>query len=436
MTINKIHIYNSGSDDLIHYLKQRFNFFLKINKAEAKVLIIENTNMQLSDDECILFFLDSVKLASLIENESVENFFNNKSIKRHQKIILLFGIEKKQLPHFMNNSTVITYPLSNIEGSSSVIQLKTTGDKLELNNSVFDLVHYLFPKNNGSLSKVFVGPYDGNAKSEFLKVMRELTHRGYNVIDYNYLGNLSDNEELVNTLKEVDTSVHFLSHESLKDYPKKGNDSIKVNSLVSEYCDNTKAKLKRIVYIPPIQPDTADEIIHKVEIFKRDKNSLVNAEIIQSPIERLKGIVLEYLQKNDNNKFKNSISDLYVIFSLTDREEAMKVVGKIEAAGLSVCYPDFSLSRLELLSYHQKCLVNCTGVLIFNTNNANWLVRKANDVLKAPGWGRKSAVEYKYICGNKPEHEIVNSTDIGSYTFIDDFRNMDFIEALKKQNSN
>ena len=95
----------------------------------------------------------------------------------------------------------------------------------------------------------------------------------------------------------------------------------------------------------------------------------------------------------------------------------MTIASEMENNGIKVCYPEDNLTSGDLLGFHRKCLSSCKGVMIYNSGNINWFLRKLNDIKKAPGWGRTSPVNHKYYCGQKIIKEEI--LEIEDYVFVE-----------------
>jgi hypothetical protein len=146
-----------------------------------------------------------------------------------------------------------------------------------------------------------------------------------------------------------------------------------------------------------------DEFLY-IEKFKRDKQALNGAEIVQVPTEKLKNIILSRLEGSESNDLGISsdsgkaVPSVYVIVEQEDLLAFSEVRSKLEYKDLKIITMDFGQEQLEVFRNHRKCLATCDSVVIFHTrNNFKWLKMKLLDLKKAPGYGRKYPFKVKGV---------------------------------------
>ena len=168
------------------------------------------------------------------------------------------------------------------------------------------------------------------------------------------------------------------------------------NKIASEHTllSDPKIRFSRLIWISPDAKLQNDKQKIFVENLRREIEDSESAEIIQSPIEDFKLLVLEEaLQLNINiltsevvktginlNKIHNIV---YFIYDKIDEFEAKKLVDFLTFKNYEVLTPVFEGELLNLREIHLRNLRNCDWAIVFvNKVNDLWLQMKVLDLLK------------------------------------------------------
>lgn len=392
--------------------------------------IIDNLNIELQPNEYLLLVIDELSVSQFNENIN-QSFFDKKQFRNNQIIIILDDINIKQLPQIFHYFPV--YPLvSNFSFSENtnneVIQNQAKTRYIEI---LHDVIHFIKKSKLNAItneSLVFVGPYDDNTTFEFHKITRELIHRKCNIAPtiFNPSGlELIENEAFFNNLIEnIELAIHFIGYASLQKYPDEKSAAIKINEKVAAHCRTQGgAHIQRIIYIPAIDEETPEIIRQKISAFKSNPKNLENAELVQTPVEKFKDLVVSKLSKlSDNIETKERVNiqtnDVYIIHPPNTEKNVDNYLSWFTNNKIQVSTSQANLDQLELLHYHQKKLTTCKGVVILNSSNPQWLQRKISDLKKAPGWGRKKPFAFKIIIGENNKEIIAKKIEDTSITWI------------------
>ncbi|MBI9068393.1 MAG: hypothetical protein JEZ09_13950 [Salinivirgaceae bacterium] len=390
----------------LHYISTKLDIDNEIN-------IIEKLDTSIEPNDFIILFLDELSLSQL-NNPINKSFIEQKKYRAKQIILILDEVNIGQLPSQFQYFPA--YPIISKLNESyfeeDEIDNKEKGS-IQLIEVLYDIAYYIKRSKitkSEDQSLVFVGPYDDNTTFEFHKITRELLHRECHITPT--VSNPSGKELLENevyfieVLKSVELSIHFIGYESLLAYPEKESPALLINKIVANFCKTPEGEhIQRIIYIPAPSDDTSELIRQKISLFKSDLIGLQNAEIIQTPVEKFKEVVIAKLAEltlavSGKEIYHNTIDDIYIIHPPGISNEIKKYTDWFDSKNIIYSTSQVDLDQLDLLNYHQKKLTNCKGVLIYNDGNTQWLSRKLSDLKKSPGWGRKKPFSFKMVIGN------------------------------------
>ncbi len=399
-----IKILDTGKEIINDYVLARLSYFAQEQGIEVQASCVDSIELCKPEDQ-VVCVVDRLLLSRYINMQALEPFFASR--KGHKVFVLSFGVDYSKLPVYMQQASVWAYPENSYSDQVS-IHLELPFYREQINAALLDILPLLKEARPLMEKCVLLTPGDGNAKTEYLKVLRELEHRNYKV-------QVAQADEAISP-DEFDLIVQFISHQDLSQLNPEPL-ALVLNQKIASVLGEDNQKLKRFIYIPPITEETTDEVIHKIDQFKRDKASLQHAEILQTPTERLKDILLKSLQHSHIENIAEHFEDkVYFIFRKKEDIQVKEMLKQCEELDIKICYPHQEMNKLELLNYHQKCLSECQSVLIHNANHENWLSRKVNDVLKAPGWGREKSFDKKVIVGDalKENNEL---SELAGFTY-------------------
>ncbi len=258
---------------------------------------------------------------------------------------------------------------------------------------VYDISHQLEEKE--FKGTVFLAETNHELQSIREKIRRELLRFGYKVLPQQHLP--KNLQELTICLKKdlaiSDISIHLIG--DLNDNIE--NEFIELQNQIAASCIKEYENLKRLIWFPLDFDLRSEEHRLYLDRFKRNKEFLRNAEIVQIPLEKLKSIIKNYLNKNESLNYLNTDSSfidlnkkVYFVIDIDDKEEAQEVITGFDNYTCHLLVIDFNQKELNILDQHRAYLVNADAILIFYPDvNEQWLHMKVLDTLKAPGYGRK-----------------------------------------------
>lgn len=170
----------------------------------------------------------------------------------------------------------------------------------------------------------------------------------------------------------------------------------------------------RFVWFPP-DLDADEEQSYFIENLRRDAELLYGAELIQTPLEIFKSIVISSLHifnqlfkdlsdpkiYNERNKVVYFIAD-----SLSDNK-LEELVNLHKSTGYIVKTNGTEGTQAEKLEWHRNLLIMCDVVVIYHNNeNSAWLDSKLKDIMKSKGFGRSKPFERKILISNTPLDDV------------------------------
>jgi len=432
----KTFVLKGFDNDQTRFLNNTIEYLSMIQNIENKVAVVDNLNLSLSQDDFLIVMIDELFVEQITQNINKRDFFIKKQFQNNQIILILDDINIQSLPEYLQyfQTFVVINNENNTEDDDELTeQIESKSNLFEVVN---DVVHYL-KRIKTEIQKesltIYIGPADDNTTLEYQKITRELLHRDYIIlpeVSNPSATELINNQQiLIKMLESADLAIHFIGHKSLIDLPEKSSAAIKVNEITAKFCNTPEGQmLHRIVYIPS-ERNESNELLHqKILQFKSDTQSLLNAEIIQTPIEKFKEVVLQKLidlakPVTQEIKFDDVIDDIYLIYPPGEEKAVKPYTDWFDKNKIKYSRSQIELDQVDLLNYHQKKLVNCKGVAIYNSGNTEWLNRKLSDIKKSPGWGRNKAFKVKAIFGLTPE--ILNGNNDNSFIVINENDKLD-----------
>lgn len=189
----------------------------------------------------------------------------------------------------------------------------------------------------------------------------------------------------------------------------------------------------RLVWISPDAEFSDDKQKIFLDNIRRDIESTDDAEIIQSPIEGFKTMVLQFLLGFEKNlkvikpKITSTDKIIYLIYDKIDEYEAKQLTSFLKYQNYEVVFPNFDGNLLDLREKHLENLKICDfGLIYVNAVNDLWIQMKFLDLLKAPGLGRsKTAINKAIIIDKNAKTRIssVQKFEISVFQYIETEQN-------------
>jgi hypothetical protein len=250
-------------------------------------------------------------------------------------------------------------------------------------------------------------------------ILRELIRNYHHVLQVERPDNNYESlvEEINEKLNRCHISIHLIGVDSGKLVKDRGLTLVEIeNQIASQHSkqinDQPRIKyierFKRVIWISPQRENVSVKQKLFIENLKKDLVHIQNAEVLEIPIEELKGFInaliswrIEAWEKSAVIT-KNRKKSIYFICDEQQRKQCTPIGKMLESQGYSVVFSNFEGELLTIRNRHLKNLNECDGTIIYyGNNNQNWVKSKLIDSVKALGMGR--------IKGSNPTAIIVDS---------------------------
>jgi hypothetical protein len=251
-------------------------------------------------------------------------------------------------------------------------------------------------------------------------IKRELVEHGFRVVPYTDLSILKDElkSHVQNLVDKSCMAIHLLGNAYGREISDERKSIAEVQlQYVTDYLEAiendpvySSKELNRLIWIDPeFSPEDPrqEELINQL---KRNIENLHRTEIIQTPLELFKALIIKRLKQTTAsihqaaNQAAGDDGFFYIIHAADDQDEAREIVGGLESGGVKARMLDYSSDQRSLLNDHKQYLQECRGAIIYyGRPNRFWLLSKAMDLLKAPGMGRTTGLETRRVIAGKAD---------------------------------
>lgn len=252
-----------------------------------------------------------------------------------------------------------------------------------------------------------------------LTVQRNIIHRelkalGYNVFPQRPLpAELHSLESAVKgDLAQCGMSIHLIGTDHGQVPPGTERSSLELqNTWAIERGTEARAQKEEFPHYIWISNDLAhagDRQQKFIENLRRDVETSDSAEILQTQLEEFKAIIREELLEQATRGVDHSVDGqvVYVIFDSRDTEQVLPLTSGLERAGLIVETSSFGSDILSIRRKHLENLQRAdAAIIVQGTMDSRWVRMKALDLLKSPGYGRRSPLDVKVIVSSQLEKE-------------------------------
>lgn len=358
----------------------------------------------------------SIYIQCLIHDEFDNEYLLQKRVDSEAKIIQIVGnlslVEKiasesahKSYEFYDNQSGKRIDLTSHINKIPNSTWLKVS----DLSFEIGKLLKINKTKKASKKDKIFFAETSPDQAQNRNYLIREFKHQGYNVIPDSKLSNdmMEFSDQVQNYMEESILSVHLLGNQYAPLLKNIEISKVELqNDIFSEVIssnDAEKAKLRRLVLIPPSLKARSEKQRNYIESFKRNIELHKNTEIIQTPLEDFKSIIQKRIdfELNDEIKPAEDIVTgefIYIIKDNSDNKKLDELKAGLKKQNIDFVETQTSRNKIELIKQHQKNLALCSGVIIsYGSNNVQWLNSKLTDIIKSPGIGRKKPFLFKAI---------------------------------------
>jgi len=270
-------------------------------------------------------------------------------------------------------------------------------------------------KDDQSTNKnVFLAEVSVDQEHNHDQIKRELLMHGYRVLPDKPIPDKVEKaiQRINNYLSDSIMCVHIVGEEP--GFMPEGSDTSIVeiqNTIAAQYCekvygdDKTSSKgFNRLLWISPEIEFTNEQQKMEVDRLKQDMAALKGAEVIQTPLEVFKTVVMRRLEETvlmnatNQNTTEKSQKSVYIIYEKSSMEVANKIESIIMKEDLLALHPLFEGDQLSLMDNHRSNLIACDAtIIVYDEENPSWISSKIKELKKAPGFGRAKPFLFKTI---------------------------------------
>lgn len=287
--------------------------------------------------------------------------------------------------------------------SSSVPWLRLVDLAYDLYNQITQASggQNLLTKNN---KNVFLAEVSDDQIVNHDKIKRELQMHGYEVYPKIPLSQKAETiiQQVNDYLSRSSLSIHLIGENP--GFLPEGSDVSIVelqNSVAAQYSekvyndDRVSNDFTRLLWIPPDIDFENDQQKMEVEQLKQNMSALQGAEVIQTPLEMFKTIIMLRLNEtfelaDDQESEQAKTRVVYLIYEKAYADGIPPIEAALKESGLEVLHPLFEGDQIELISNHRTNLIDCDATLIYyHDDNTHWIESKIKEQKKSPGFGKK-----------------------------------------------
>ena len=166
-----------------------------------------------------------------------------------------------------------------------------------------------------------------------------------------------------------------------------------------------------MIWISPDLKNVSERQKIFIEDLKSEAALLDEAEVLQVTLQEFKSIVRDELttggryklarefdRSEEEDSKKESKNLIYLICNKEDVKASQPLHKYLQGEGYEVMTSVFDGDLVDLRYLHQENLRRCDASIIYYGNaNQEWIRSKVQDVMKAPGFGRKKPIKAKAI---------------------------------------
>ena len=280
---------------------------------------------------------------------------------------------------------------------------------LKLIDLTYDIQNSIIMEKNKDIElldkskTIYLSKTSSDQIDNYNRLKREFLHHKLNVIPRNYLS--SDPQklkpEIVNNLKHSLLSIHIIGGD-FGDLLDNSEESIMTfqNKIAADFFDEISeenTQFSRIIWMPQkIEFKNKKQELYVKQLIQ-NINAVKGAEIVQTPIEVLKQIVLSKIEQintknyNDSqNEESNNKTRIYIINDKRDNDKVEEIIKHFEKNNVEVIKSSYTGKHIDVLNNHRENLVKCDAVFIYSNNNLQWIKSKVKDIKKTPGFGKRN----------------------------------------------
>lgn len=256
-------------------------------------------------------------------------------------------------------------------------------------------------------------------------IKRELIRHGYKVLpEHSLPREVKALEAMIkNDLKQCQLSIHMVGEDygykprgselSVIDVQNKVADAYTNNIVTENKAKDSKDRqsFSRLIWISPDLKNVTERQKIFIEDLKSEAALLDESEVLQVTLQEFKSITREELTSGGRYKLTREIDRhdeedskrekrnlIYLICNKDDVQASEPVQKYLTDQGYEVMMSVFKGDLVDLRYLHQENLRRCdASIIYYGTANQEWIRSKVQDVMKAPGFGRKKPIKAKAI---------------------------------------
>jgi hypothetical protein len=173
---------------------------------------------------------------------------------------------------------------------------------------------------------------------------------------------------------------------------------------------HAEKELERLIWIDPEFNPVDSQQEEFINQLKRNIENLHRTEIIQTPLELFKSLIINRLRKKQHaisvpgKESREKGTFIYILHAADDQDKAAELARGLSSGAMGAGMLDYGKQQRNLLSDHKSYLKECdAAVIYYNTPNRPWLQSKVMDLLKAPGLGRDRSLSNMQVLAGKQD---------------------------------
>lgn len=245
-------------------------------------------------------------------------------------------------------------------------------------------------------------------------IKRELLRNGYKVLPEKNMP--KDLESIMKLVKKDLAASNMSIHLIGTDYGKIQGTNVSIidlqNRMATEYFNElermdatTSMNFGRVIWVSPEQHSISVKQRLFIENLKKDSNSMIMADLLETTIEELKAFIINKI--NDGLKQHELIhggnkqekgKTIYLIHDKSEARKCKKIIDFLDKNGFDVITSNFDGNPNEIRTRHNDNLKMCDASLIYyGKENEGWIKSKQKDLLKSLGLGRNKPISPQAI---------------------------------------
>ena len=240
-------------------------------------------------------------------------------------------------------------------------------------------------------------------------IKRELLRYGYTVLPEKGLPNTLEGlrQQMEDELPMCKLAVHLIGDDYGAMMADSGRSLIDwQNEIAAQYSQQaTQHHFRRLIYVKPDQENISERQKVFVENLRSEVELDENAEIVRLPIQEFKTLIHTAINQKASTENEDDqgpeAGEAPVVYLITDKQDltdSRTLIDLLQKQGYQVYDSEFEGDLITLRRGHEEKLRRCDGSIIYFGKAKNeWMRTKLQDILKAPGFGRRKPMRAKAV---------------------------------------